>query len=254
MKTRTIDPDVRAVLERAFTWERTLQIREKLDRALYVKVNKTLADLGGKWVRIEKRHVFPVDARGAVTEALAAGETVNEQQSLQAFFTPFGLAAEIAELADVKDHVVLEPSAGEGALASACMAAGAASVVCVEPYLRFAAVLREKGFKTYDCNFLVFDIELMQSGTAWEFTRIVMNPPFTRNADVLHVMHALDLLAPGGKLVAIMAGNEERSLFRALLGDLDQRGWDYYIHKLPEGSFKASGTNVRTIALDVHRA
>ena len=32
-----------------------------------------------------------------------------------------------------------------------------------------------------------------------------MNPPFDRLQDVRHVTHAFSLLAPGGRLVAVMA-------------------------------------------------
>ena len=37
------------------------------------------------------------------------------------------------------------------------------------------------------------------------FDRIVMNPPFANADDIKHIMHALKMLKPGGRLVAICA-------------------------------------------------
>src|SRR3546814_14723641 len=44
------------------------------------------------------------------------------------------------------------------------------------------------------------------------FDRIIMNPPFDRGRDIDHVNHAIEFLAPGGILVALMsAGTEYKS-------------------------------------------
>ena len=76
-----------------------------------------------------------------------------------------------------------------------------------------------------------------------------MNPPFTRGADVMHVLHALHMLNPEtGKLVAIMSAALEWKTDKnsALLrGIIDLRGGE--IIELPEESFKVAGTKVATI-------
>ena len=36
------------------------------------------------------------------------------------------------------------------------------------------------------------------------FDRIVMNPPFADGADIQHITHALRLLRPGGRIVALV--------------------------------------------------
>ena len=81
---------------------------------------------------------------------------------------------------------------------------------------------------------------------------VIMNPPFDRERDIDHVMHALKFLKPAGCLVAIMsAGTEFRetrkaAAFRELMGKMRARWRD-----LPEGSFASVGTNVNTVVLKV---
>jgi len=79
-----------------------------------------------------------------------------------------------------------------------------------------------------------------------------------RGQDMAHVRHAFEFLRAGGTLVAIMSpGFEYRSdaasaLFRdwlSLRQSADMASW----HPLPEGSFKTSGTNVRTVMLTIKR-
>jgi hypothetical protein len=68
-----------------------------------------------------------------------------------------------------------------------------------------------------------------------------MNPPFARQADIDHVLHAMQFLRRGGLLVAIMSAsvkfrsNAKTAAFRRLGGR---------ILELPDGSFKTSGTMV----------
>lgn len=84
-------------------------------------------------------------------------------------------------------------------------------------------------------------------GAAARYDRIIMNPPFSNGLDAKHVTHAFEkFLAPGGRLVAVCsAGAEfrtstEYSIFRDLIFDCGR------FAPIPDGSFKKSGTNVRT--------
>lgn len=68
-----------------------------------------------------------------------------------------------------------------------------------------------------------------------------MNPPFGNAEDIKHIEHALKFLTPGGRIVAICAAGPRQterlgSLARQLGGSFET---------LPDGSFLASGTNVR---------
>jgi predicted RNA methylase len=199
--TQAIPADVLAVLRESRIDSNCLYLpARQLDRKLYEAVNKVLTNAGGKWNRGKKAHVFASDPTTELGLALETGVTINKQQLFQSFYTPAELAETVARLADVSGHVVLEPSAGHGALADACRAAGATSVICIDINPDAVAALRSFGYTATEIDFLTF-----KNVTDKPFTRIVMNPPFTRGADIKHVKHALTMLAPGGKLVAIMA-------------------------------------------------
>ena len=69
-----------------------------------------------------------------------------------------------------------------------------------------------------------------------------MNPPFTHGADIQHVQHAFGMLAPGGRLVAVVAdGPRQHEKLRPLIEQLGGT-WE----RLPEGTFDGEGTSVRT--------
>lgn len=180
------------------------------------------------------------------------------------FPTPEAVARRAASDASVdwarppagQDHAVLrvlEPSAGEGALIWALKdSARRGSVelrfVAVELHpgrakaLRMAGLDHASGDQVLERDFLTVTPD--EIGL---FDRIVMNPPFDRQNDIAHVVHAARFLAPGGKLVAIMAASVEfrddaRSVaFREMVEK--SRG---EIRDLPLGSFESSGTMVST--------
>lgn len=145
---------------------------------------------------------------------------------------------------------LLEPSAGTGNLARMAVLKGAA-VDCVELYPERAVELMASGIyrNVTQCDFLA-----LRPDHANLYDRVVMNPPFDRERDIDHVMHAIDFLKPDGCLAAIMsAGTEFRETrkskaFRALMGKMRAR-WD----DLPPGSFASVGTNVNTIILRVRK-
>jgi hypothetical protein len=76
---------------------------------------------------------------------------------------------------------------------------------------------------------------------------VVMNPPFDRERDIDHVIHALKVLKVNGRLVAIMSAGtafretKKSSTFRALMRQMKAHRED-----LPPGSFSESRTNVNT--------
>ena len=223
-----------------------VRIVRALDRKLYVEVNAALDALGGTWNRKAKAHVFDNDPSDAIADVLVDGGFHDKKRDLQQFFTPPGLAKEVVARADVKGLLVLEPSAGEGALAYEALRQGAEKVTCIEKDALLIRDLQKGGLDALEGDFLVDGF----FGVTWP--RIVMNPPFTRQQDIAHVTRAFGLLAPGGKLVAIMsAGVEFRSdrktnAFRELVASVGGT-----IERLPEGSFESSGTSVRTVIVEM---
>jgi len=241
MADAKLTPEVEGILSQSTITENSLILPSvQLDRKTYEAVNKVLVAAGGKWDRKTRSHLFSSDPRPRLGLALETGVAVDEKKKYQAFFTPPELAARVADMASLEGHTVLEPSAGHGAICDACIGAGAFLVECVEINPENVAKLRAKGYETTEGDFLEVEPK--------PYSRIVMNPPFTKNQDIKHVEHALRFLAPEGILVAIMLANETRQKFQDLVS-----GLDHEITHIPAGAFSDSGTEVRTIILQVWR-
>lgn len=143
---------------------------------------------------------------------------------------------------------VLEPSAGTGQLARRAVAKKA-FVDCVECQPHLAQSLKTTGYygRVWDADFLAIKPE-----TTGLYDRVIMNPPFDRERDIDHVMHALKFLKDDGFLVAIMsahtefAGTRKATAFRDHIAKLGGKFADN-----PRNSFSSVGTNVNTITLRV---
>jgi hypothetical protein len=135
---------------------------------------------------------------------------------------------------------VLEPEAGSGHIADAVKeeCPGAVISVC-EINLRLRELLKLKGY-----TFAGEDFMELEQGS---YDRIVMNPPFEKQADIDHIQKAYSLLAPEGILVSVLSPSFE---FRSDRKSVEFRGWldslDATWENLPDGSFKASGTGIAT--------
>lgn len=241
MANVTLTPAVAEILARSTITANSLTLPGQLDRKTYELVAKAIEAVGGKWNRKAKCHVFSGDPRDKLGLALQTGVVIDEKKQFQAFYTPPDLAERLVAMADVNNQLVLEPSAGNGALADACMAAGASKVDCIELNPECRDVLADKGHRVLLGDFL--------SMTLRTYPRIVMNPPFTRDQDLAHVEHALRFLEPGGILVAVMSPNTSRRRFEALI-----EGLDFNIERVPAGAFKQAGTSIATLILVVRSA
>lgn len=237
-----IDDDVLAVLARCTTSGQALTLPGQLDRPMYVRVNRVLEGLGFKWVRKEKAHT--IGLAGGAAEALEAvlltGKVVLPE-TFQFFPTPPDVVHRLVMAAQLDAGLdVLEPSSGDGAIALELSRLWKCTVKCCEIQDSKASITTAAGLPTMVADFLTiapFPI----------FDRVVMNPPFRRAQDAAHVLHALRFLKPEGRLVAVMsAGIEFRQdeLYRTVRDLVAARGGA--IERLPEGAFKASGTDVRT--------
>lgn len=221
-----------------------------LDRALYAQVAKVLKAAGGTWNRRAQATVFDDPAEPILEAIMLTGEVTDARKEFDAFYTPADLAAEVVEQAFVHLEMgaplrVLEPSAGDGALVREVLrhpAEVTAFDIRTEPW----AVEPPAG-----CTFVEQDFLTVES--TGDFDIVVMNPPFSRQQDMRHVIHALDFLRSGGRLVAIMS---PAWTFRstAVAKDLRRRtdeAASYSWRDLPDGSFKPSGTSVNTGVLEV---
>lgn len=253
-KTVTVEPRVLDVLRRSTFTDTTVQLPdEQLPRDLYEEVNKVIVAAGGKWNRSKRAHVFPEgrDPRSLLGQA-ETGAVVNIKQTTQAFYTPKAVAERAVELLDMSGRgVVLEPSAGHGALIDAVLEATHAHVMAFELDAASFDVLGRK----YKSNSRVTlgQGDFLSVGEGYECsddpkpTAVVMNPPFTRGQAQAHVRHALYFLAEDEVLVAILPANAEHDA--KFLAELEKLTKEIEWEPIEEGAFTESGTKVSTVFL-----
>ncbi len=150
------------------------------------------------------------------------------------------LAKQMVDLAGLEPgQVVLEPSAGLGRIASAAAEiVGKENVDLIEVNATLRENLEAQGFNLVGRDFMEFE-------PTREYDAVIMNPPFETRQDAEHVMRAFDMVKPGGRVVAIMGegvffGSDKKAV--AFREWLEAKGGTS--EKLPEGSFKESGTGV----------
>ncbi|MGO7779459.1 DUF4942 domain-containing protein [Rhizobium ruizarguesonis] len=171
------------------------------------------------------------------------------------FPTPDSLAERTIDLASLYHREgtlrVLEPSAGTGQLSKRARREGIV-IDCIECQPDLANGLKAAGIygRVICADFLA--INPLATGL---YDRVVMNPPFDRERDIDHVMHALKFLKDDGLLVAIMSAHTEFAETRKAVAFRE------HIAKLsgvfsdnPANSFASVGTNVNTITLKVWKS
>lgn len=143
---------------------------------------------------------YPVEQ--VLREIVATG-VLPDGVSFQFHQTSENLAYEAAAWAEIGDEdEVLEPSAGQGAIAEHLPAD---RLQCVELSALHCQILKAKGFRTEQADFIAWAQGAAELGR--KYGAIVMNPPFADGRAALHVEYAYSLLAPGGRLVAVMPGS-----------------------------------------------
>lgn len=239
-----LDGDVLAVLAAAEADGNALRLTGgQLDRALYVKVGKAIETAGGKWNRKAQAHVFSSEAAPIIARLLGEGSVTSEQSAQQFYPTPERVVDLLIDRAALLPRdVVLEPSAGRGAIASR-VSVRVRAVDCIELHEQHAAVIRSAGYarKVTTGDFLAVPPEPV-------YDRVIMNPPFAGKADVAHVRHALQFVRPGGALVSVMASGLTYRTDRATT-ELREAitGAGGSIEPLPLRAFAESGTDAGTV-------
>lgn len=252
--TRAIDEDVVEVLSRCTTEERAVFLPQiRMERKLYERVNAVLEDLGGKWNRKLQGHIFENDPRDALDLAVMTGSYIRPKD-FGFFPTPAGLAEQLVMMAGLgpsspRNLRILEPSAGQGAIADAAARwVGVEAIDTIELLEVNAVKLREKGYRVQQADFLsvrpkpVYDL-------------VVMNPPFGGQGDMRHIEHAARFLKPQGRLLAIMSpsfqyrSSKQAEEFRSLLATAGS-----VKREIDVGAFRESGTMVRTVIVEIEGA
>lgn len=203
-------------------------ITRQLSASEWRGVKTVLEKLGAEFVIGASAFEFEPDqdARALVMAALADGYVMALSAAEGFVATPDGLARETvdqyAHINPVPGRVLLalEPSYGRGALVRAMLHDDGdrptpdlsrwLHITAVEPDPRRAAyVPATPGVTPIVDTFEVYAANATEAGT--RFDRVVMNPPFSVPGRpriwAEHVLSAWKLLAPGGRLVAIVPGN-----------------------------------------------
>lgn len=256
-----IDPHIIDILESALVEGNNLVLTAQLDRKDYEATNKVLVSIGGKWNKKAKAHVFDEPVADVLEPILLTGTYTRTKQDFGQFDTPVELARTVVGHAQIRPNMlVLEPSAGIGRLVGAVIEASDmdVGVRCYELDPKRAAKLRER-FGEIQVNgralIPVVECDFLTRTPLPIYDRVVMNPPFAKQADIDHVMHAFNFLAPGGRLVAIMSAsvtfrtNSKTAAFRIFV---ETQGG--FIEPIPELAFKESGTGVNTVMVVMDKA
>lgn len=197
-------------------WERRQKLRanepvRELQRMVSIQsknwtseVGHILQMIGGvKHPKVADWYVFDYNPEAVINEILMSG-SIPDRKSFQFYPTPAILAEEVVKLAEITEVCnVLEPSAGSGGLARMLPSV---QTTCVEISKLHCKALETMFFhEVVNTDFLSWNPEKV-------FERIVMNPPFSEGRAVAHVTKALSLLAPGGRLVAILPPSSKNQL------------------------------------------
>lgn len=232
---------------------------QQLDRKTYESVAKALTGIGGKWKGGKiAGFEFNNPTWRADLERLCGGESVNIKKEFEFFTTPKSVTAEMFKRIEIwrpaylqtsqtKYHLaILEPSAGDGAILRMLKEIpGRNHIFAVELNNRMEGPLNSLGI---DGVFCPQDFMEFQGG---KFDLIVANPPFSKNQDIKHFMRMFDMLLSDGLLLCVMsahftfADDKESVQFREFINE------NGTYQPLPDGTFKESGTNVRSVLVEL---
>jgi len=209
----------------------------QLDRKEYLYLAKHLEFLGGKWNGGKKGFVFD---RGIKSTDELLGDNIKKKKKLQLFETPEKLADRLVELAELDNYqTILEPSAGRGRIIRAIEKVCNVSVDYCE--------IDETNRKYLIGNKVSDDFFELKSNK--RYTRIIANPPFSKNQDIDHIMKMYELL-DNGILVSLASThwqtskNKRETKFREFLQEKNAE-----ITELKLGEFKESGTMVKAVII-----
>ena len=213
----------------------------QLDRKLYMVVNKVLVAIGGKWNRKLKAHVFDCYPGYKIEEILLTGEYINAKKEYQFFETPENIAKKLIYIASIQPgETVLEPSAGRGAIWKFI---GYPPCDCIE-------INRENQLHANKIDMPLIGSDFLECHKKYDV--IIANPPFSKQQDVDHITHMIELanrcVVSVASASVIFRTNKKTENFRTLV---DVYGGE--IIPLPEDSFKESGTRVNTCIVHIEK-
>lgn len=170
-------------------------------------------EIGGHWSEAHKSFVFIKEVstkiiQEAIQKAnnqIPLSKEQIEREKLQSYFTPLNIATKMQQLAHISDNdIVLDPSAGTGNLVNG-LKVPKENIFLVEPNSEFCKFLRKSGYVNVIQS--TFEEALCKKVLPNNISKILMNPPFSKQSDLKHILLAYRLLNKGGTLVSIIGKN-----------------------------------------------
>lgn len=226
----------------------------QLDRKLYVDVKKALELIGGKWKGGNVQGFVFNEAPGNLLAQISIGTKVNIQKDYQFFWSPDSLCDRMVQMAYLEEYdLVLEPSAGQGAIIKAIQRTGFKGLIhyCELMPLNRTFLERIPDTAYITDNFLKLGRSKITTGV---FDKIIANPPFSQDQDVDHILQMWDCLKPGGRIVTVSGkswqytSKKKAVKFRQFIEDVNAE-----IETIPAGTFKEAGTNIETLLLTIDK-
>lgn len=227
----------------------------QLERKLYQDVAKSLELIGGKWKGGKiMGFIFPQDP-SELLEQIASGEKRNLKKEFQFFATPESLASEMVMYADIQPtDIVLEPSAGQGAIIKAIQQRHPAHPVqyCELMPLNQTFLLKQQA----DYTLFVNEDFLRITNRPNFFDKIIANPPFAKNQDIDHIYKMWEVLKPGGRIVTIAS---KHWLYSSNKKEISFKNWLYdtveaTVNTVEAGAFEESGTKIETVMIIIDKS
>ncbi len=222
----------------------------QLDRKEYIEVKKKLELIGGKWKGGKTQaFVFEQDPK-ELLDKVCEGENVNLKKEFQFFETPEKIADQLVYYADVQNHdTVLEPSAGRGAIIKAIRKVSPVMPDCYE----LMDLNRTMLMKT-ELHYTLLGEDFLNNEDTSEYSKIIANPPFSKNQDIEHIYEMWNRLARGGRIVTIASthwencDNKKEKKFREFLEENEAE-----IIGPENGEFKESGTMIKSCIIILNK-
>ena len=173
-------------------------------------------------------------------------------KDLQFYGTPEAVVEIVLDKLHLRDKLVLEPSAGIGAIVKGALAKGAL-VDAVEIHPGRADQLAQIPSRLLNVRCANF----LNLPPVPNYDYVLMNPPFAGTHWMDHVRHAYDFLNPGGVLKAVLPASAEvndtpkHHLFRRWAENASKDRGRWMWQELPSESFASVGTRVETVILTI---
>jgi methylase of polypeptide subunit release factors len=201
-----------------------------------------------KWVGKRKRHEFKIGYNPSEMMRTFGKDNTIRIEKDGYFPTPreiTQLLIATLDLPEDKSNIsILEPSAGDGAMVRELVQAGvpAEMIDVIETNEERRQTLKESGF-----NVVWDDFDTYLTKKRYDF--VLMNPPFENDADARHIIKAVKLLKPEGKLAALSSSALAWKPYGGKVRALASKS----LKPLPEGSFKESGTAISVLSMIIER-